>query len=294
MTTDAPAQASTAEDQALAPETAQTLLPSASDLGVTLAPDPVSTSASEPVTFDYSSIDGIRKAAESNDALRNFLTKERLDAEKRGADAEKRRLRLEGGSRESAQKTVQQIVARLNNGEDPEAVARDLPPYVAANADSERALVLKALTQQAIELATPDEQSALQALLDEADDPEAVTKITGHTLDALAKRIERQTREALTPEVLDEDPKFREYIAARVAKELETELTAQRTEQGARSVAPSTPVGAAVPGTADLVDQIVNMPPDEQKSYMLDLAMNNPEEFERVEKMLYEAGGIRQ
>lgn len=297
MVSDAPAQAAqvAAQDDPVASDQAP---PSVSLAPVLPASTPDAQPASESVTPDYSSFDGIRKATETNKALRDYLERQRLDT----ANAERQRLqnemRREQGSAERANAYHRDLIDRLNNGEDPQTIARDTPLFVKANQEWATVEVLRALGQQAIELATPDEQSALRSLLDEADSGEAVTKVTGHILDVLAKRTERQTREALTPETLYEsDPRFKEWVDARAQQhaehELEAEMTAQRTEQNARGVAPSTPTGSPPASTSDEVERIIEMPEADRNAYMLDLAMNNPEEFERIEKLLYEASGLR-
>lgn len=257
------------------------------------APVPeAATPASEPVTFDYSTVEGIRAATEGNPALRNYLEKQRLDT----ANAERQRLQREWdqseGSIERAQQTVKSIVDRLDMGEDPDTISRELPHYVTANANVARAEVLRSLVEQAIANASPETQSLLLADLEEAgNSPAGIEKVTARALTALTEKVKTDTLTGLTEEDLGAHPTVKDYIARKVAEELEIEMTAQRTEARIRSGAPATPTGVAPATDGDLVESIVNMPEAERMAYMLDLATNNPEEFARVEQMLMAAAG---
>jgi len=257
------------------------------------APVPeAATPASEPVTFDYSTVEGIRAATEGNPALRNYLERERLNTTNTVKQQLQREWDQTEGSVERAQQTVRQIVDRLNMGEDPDTITRELPHFVTANANVARAEVLKSLAELAIASASPEMQTLLRADLDEAgSDPAGIEKVTGRALTALTERVKTDSISGLTEDDLGAHPTVKDYIARKVAEELEIEMTAQRTEAGIRSGAPGTPQGIAPATDGDLVESIVNMPEAERMAYMLDLATNNPEEFARVEEMLMAAAG---
>ncbi len=295
MVSDAPAQAPSTTDQEV-PDVAAQAMPASAP-----SASPVSSVetllASEPVTaaIDYSTVEGLRKATETNDALRNLLTKERLDAEKRGRDAYEKELRLQNGSAESVSKYHQTYIDRLNAGEDPAVLAKETPAFVQANAEWALVQTLTALVQPAFEGLSDEQKDILRADIEAApQDSAKMTAVAEKTLAALQARIVRTTRESLDPEAeYNENPKFKEWADARVAKELETELTAQRTEQAARPGAPAMPVGTTPDASGDLVDNYMNMPEPERMAYALDLATNAPEEFERLDKALMDASGLR-
>ncbi len=296
MVSDAPAQADPLTDQVVPTETAQA--PSPASAPVASPASQIETLlASEPVTsaFDYSTVDGIREAAKANKALQDYLTKERIDAEKRGADKRDKDLRLQSGSAESVTKYHQTYIDRLNAGEDPAVLAKETPAFVQANAEWALVQTLTALVQPAFEGLSDEQKDILRADIEAApQDSAKMTAVAEKTLAALQARIVRTTRESLDPEAeYNENPKFKEWADARVAKELETELTAQRTEQAARPGAPAMPVGTTPDASGDLVDNYMNMPEPERMAYALDLATNAPEEFERLEKALMDASGLR-
>ena len=54
--------------------------------------------------------------------------------------------------------------------------------------------------------------------------------------------------------------------------------------------APAVPSGSAVPSEEATVQSIIDMPEAERMAYLSELALNNPEEFERIGAMLYAAG----
>lgn len=273
MVSDAPAQVTLPADQEAPSAAAQVValpLPASVADG---APAPVieTPPASEPVTTepDYSTAEGIRKAAEANEALRNYLERERLNAENTARQRVEAEMRRNQGSNERAQQYQEDLLRRIQAGEDPAELAKQTPLYVKANEDYARAEVLKALTQQAIDLASPDEQSALRALLDEAGSADAVTKITASTLDALAKRIERQAREALTLDTLPKDSRLYQEIQEYIRREAETEMNAREVERNAVTPGPRTPTG----GSADQMtkERLNNMTSGERLAYLATL-----------------------
>ena len=157
--------------EAPVPEVEESPVPEAEPESVTSTP-----------TFDLSSVDSVRDAAEKAEALKNYLEKVKLDA----ANAERQRvqneMRREQGTTERAQQYHQWLIDQLENGVDPDSLKRETPIYVTANAGWAQAQILTQLAQQAIEMAAPETKSALQALLDRADSPEAITEATGHKI----------------------------------------------------------------------------------------------------------------
>lgn len=202
-------------------------------------------SVPESVTFDLSTVDGVRAAAEKSEAMRNYLEKLRLDS----ANAERQRvqneMRREQGSVERAQATIAALVDRLADGEDPEVLKKELPMYVSANAGWAQAQILSKLAEQAIEMAEPTAQEALRALLERADTPEAVQEVTGHALNAVLRKNTDDTLANLDPESLREHPRFKDWLQSELTKAMEVEMAAQQKQTTIRPNAPTTPSGVA-------------------------------------------------
>jgi hypothetical protein len=219
--------------------------------------------------FDLSTDAGIRAAIEANPQLRGFFDKTRSDTENTVRQRLEAQMRREKGADALARQWQQQLAQKYGIELDPEDLAQG-PLWISANEDSKRAEILRSLTTQAIEIATPEEQTALKALLEEADSADAVTKITAATLEALQGRIRRQALEELDPEALAEHPKFKEYIAAYKAREAEAELNAREIERTRLEAPPQTPTGQGT--TAMSKTQLDAMAPAARLSYLATLS----------------------
>lgn len=233
-------------------------------------PEPEPDAVPETPTFDLSSVDSVREAAEKAEALKNYLEKVKLDT----ANAERQRIqnemRREQGTAERAQAYHQWLIDQLENGVDPEALKKDIPMYVAANAGWAQSQVLTQLAQQAIEMAAPEAKSALQALLDKADSPEAVTEATGHILNAVVTKSNSDMLANLDFNSLKEHPKFSDWLLSQVKERMEVEESAKKTASSVRSNAPKVPSGAAVDGGPN-VEQYLAMDEAARNKYLNNL-----------------------
>jgi hypothetical protein len=212
---------------------------------------------------DLSTLDGIRKEAERNEALKNFLEKQRLDTENTVRQRLQNEWKREQGSVERANAYHQSLIDRLNEGEDIETLKRETPNFVKANEEWTRSEVLRSLAEQAITLAAPDEAEALKSLLDEAKDVESVTRVTGSVLNAITNKVKRETLDGLDFEELNKHPRFTDWMTSQVKARLEEEMSAQKTQESIRQNPPAIPTGGASEGGIN-ASEFANMPEREQ------------------------------
>lgn len=270
------------DDELLEDQVAEAPVPQLDESPVPDAePEPVPSSP----TFDLSSVDSVREAAEKAEALKNYLEKVKLDA----ANAERQRvqneMRREQGTTERAQQYHQWLVDQLESGADPEALKKEIPLYVTANAGWAQAQVLTQLAQQAIEMAAPETKSALQALLDRADSPEAITEATGHILNAVTEKSKTDMLSSLDFDALKEHPRFGDWLTSQVKAKMEEEMSAQKTQASARPNAPKVPSGAAVAGDIN-IEQYLSMDEPSRQRYLTNLT---EEQEDALMTALYES-----
>lgn len=270
------------EDELLEDQVAEAPVPQQEESPVPDAePEPVTTSP----TFDLSSVDSVREAAEKAEALKNYLEKVKLDA----ANAERQRvqneMRREQGTTERAQQYHQWLIDQLENGVDPESLKREIPLYVNANAGWAQAQILNQLAQQAIEMAAPETKSALQALLDRVDSFEAITEATGHILNAVTEKSKTDMLSSLDFDALKEHPRFGDWLTSQVKAKMEEEMSAQKTQASARPNAPKVPSGAAVAGDIN-IEQYLSMDEPAKQRYLSNLT---EEQEDALMTALYES-----
>ena len=204
-------------------------------------PEPVQETVPDTSTFDLSSVDSVREAAEKAEALKNYLEKVKLDA----ANAERQRvqneMRREQGTAERAQAYHQWLIDQIESGADTEALKREIPLYVTANAGWAQAQVLTGLAQQAIEIASPEVKPLLQGILNEADSPEAITKAAGHIVETIVNYSKNDALANLDFNMLKEHPKFGDWITQQVKDKMEEEMSAQKKQASVRQNAPKVP-----------------------------------------------------
>lgn len=286
MVSDAPAQERpTVVDQAPAEVADQVAPVPAAE--ATPAPTPVERPASE--SYDLGSMDGIRQAVEVNDNLRNYIERERLNT----ANTERQRVTNEW--RREALERAQSLQSRLKEQygvEFSEEDANGLPLVLRSAEEYARTELNRAYVQSASEFFGLGESEGLTAALKAVeDDPKAANALVTELIQSIHAKGKTEALEALTPEELAEHPKFKDFITAKVAELQEAEMTANQIEANRLPQAPEVPSGAALPSAEATIQNIIDMPEAERMQYMADLALNNPEEFARVEALLYAAAG---
>ncbi len=212
--------------------------------------------AAETPQFDFSTIDGIRKAAESNPMLKAWR-EEGFEAGRQRREAE---LRRDQGTVERAQAFTRSVASRIANGEDPEVIAKEVPLYVKANEDTTRADLMRALVEQAATL-----RSLGQTLV---GSPEELTKVAQASLEAALSRARQLAIDELDPDTLPKDHKLRLWLDAQRDHEVETELNAREIAVKQPVNAPRTPSGAPVADGLITAAEFTAMTKSQQERYL--------------------------
>ena len=168
-----------------------------------------------PVSFDLTSDDGIKAALEANPTLAGYIQRQAADAANTARQRRDAEIRREQGTVDVARAYTRQIAQRIANGEELEAIEREVPFYVKANHDTTRLDYARALLQHAAE---GDETA--KGLLDSlTGDPDEAIRVAQVALDATVKRARSE-----------EAARVRAELEAEYAKKLEAELNAARVE----------------------------------------------------------------
>lgn len=271
------------EDENLTDQEAEAPVPNTDESPV---PENEPTAVPEPESdFDINTPEGVAKAAERSEALRNYLEKVRLDT----ANAERVRyqneLRREQGTSERAAAYHQSVIDRLLAGENPEALKREIPVYVAANQGWAQAQVVADLLEQAVQFANDDQKKEIQGILSEADSPGAITKAAEKAVEFMLSSHADQTLANLDFNNLKEHPRFGEWLTNEVKARMEEEMKAQETQSKSRPQAPAVPSGAASTGGIS-AEQFVSMDKAAQDKYLSNLT---DEQEDALMTALYEA-----
>jgi hypothetical protein len=249
-------------------------------------PDALVSPASE--SYDLKTMDGVRAAIEAEDALRNYIERERLNT----ANTERQRVTNEW--RKDALERAQAVQERLREKyrvELDDEDAQGLPLVLRSAEEYARGELNRLYVQAASEhFGLGESETLMSALKAVEDDPQAANALTSELINAIHAKGKTDALEALTPEELAENPKFKDFFTAKVAELQEAEMTATQIEANKLPQAPAVPSGSAVPSEEATVQSIIDMPEAERMAYLSELALNNPEEFERIGAMLYAAG----
>lgn len=232
------------------------------------------------------------------EAVRKFLAQypayEAVQADVRNAERQRLQaeMRREQGSQEAVQKQMGQLIERLNAGEDPNVIAKEVPLIYTAAQDRARVEFAKGLFEQAKAL-DPDAVAALEGFDENPDlTPEQFLALAQAATNAVANKSKRTGKdEAFAIESIDDipvDTPLRKAIDAWHQKEIETEMTAQNIEANRREAPPSTSAGT-VAGEVDL-SRFEGMSEPESAAYMMNLATTNPVEYEKVRDALLSFG----
>lgn len=187
------------------------------------APEPV-------VTFDLSTDDGIKAAAESNPRLKGYFEKLQADAANTARQRRDAELRREQGTAERAQQYHEWLVSELQKGTDPQELARQTPIWVSANEQHALSRVSKALLQRAGELGDETARELAESL---EGNTEELPRVAQATLDALVKRAKSDAVEAISLDTLPASLKTQvdRLVAEQVEAKVAAELAAHALEQ---------------------------------------------------------------
>ncbi|MCG3769138.1 MAG: hypothetical protein JW384_00258 [Nitrosomonadaceae bacterium] len=247
----------------------------------------VETQESVPATYDIETADGVLEAAEKSAAMKNYLEKVRLDT----ANAERQRLasemRQQQGSINRAQAYHEYIVNQLNNGVDPEELAKQTPLYVAANESWTRAELNRILVEEAIASADEDQRDSMRIDLDNATSANDMRALASKSLVAMRQKVQRDHLAELDPSLLAEHPRFKDWLQDQVTKRVDEELNAQKTQSvsSRRVNAPNIPVGSAPSAGINPVE-FSQMSPRDQERMLSNLT---PQQEDALMTSMYEA-----
>jgi hypothetical protein len=177
------------------------------------------------VTFDLSTDDGIRAAAESNPALKGYFDKLQADAANTARQQRDNELRRESGTAEQARRYNESVIQRLRNGEDPDVIARETPLWVKANEDTTRAELYSQIATHAASLLPPAEAAVVKTLAESVQGkPEEMQQVAQTALNAVAAHSQARALDDFDPDTIDKNsPTW-----ARLQTWKERELTSER------------------------------------------------------------------
>jgi len=220
--------------------------------------------------LDLSTPDGVRAAAKRFKAIQDVLDESRLNGENTGKQRTLSEMRREQGTADRAKAYHDDLIRRINAGENFETLTKQTPLYVKANEDWTRVEIMRGLIAQARTL--DEEAVAPLAELAEAleGNAEEIQKVAQAALNAVANKSGATARQSiLDAESLDavpKDSKLYKAIRAEIEKETETEVNAQKTEAKPVPAGPKTPVGTATnPMTRQTFEALSR---DDQKAYV--------------------------
>ena len=231
--------------------------------------------------LDLSTPDGVRAAAKRFKAIQDVLDESRLNGENTGKQRTISEMRREQGTADRAREYHEDLIRRLNAGEDIAELTKQTPLYVKANEDWTRAEIMRGLIAQARTL----DEEAVAPLAELADalegNAEEIQKVAQAALNAVANKSGATARQSiLDAESLDavpKDSKLYKAIRAEIERETETEVNAQKTEAKPVPAGPKTPAGTATnPMTRQTFE---SMSRDDQKSYISTLSDTQRDEL---------------
>lgn len=227
---------------------------------------PVADSADRTVAdIDLSTPEAVRKFLAQYPASQAVLADER-NAERQRLQAEMRR---EQGSQEAVTQQMASLITRLNAGEDPQAIAKDMPLLYTAAQDRARIEFAKNLFEQAKQL-DPDSVAALDGFAENPDlTPEQFMALAQAATNAVASK----SRSTGKQELLDTediaalpDSKLKTALLAAVAREAEIEMNARQVEANRVPGSITTPAGGA---TEQMTRQAFDaMTPENRTAYI--------------------------
>lgn len=240
---------------------------------VAVAPDAAVAAAAERAVaegFDLSTPEGVRAAAEQFPAFKAVFA----DYENTGRQKAKNEVRLDEGNLERAQATVRWAAEQIANGHDPEEIAKQIAPHVAANGNWARAETLRTLIRQA-KAHDPDAIESLDALAESlTGNADEIEKVANAALTVLQRKSGSTVLQGfLENDSLDDipvDSKKYKAITDRIAREVEAEMNARQVEAGIPAPIPSaSPAGSS---TAPMNRQrLDSMTHDEKLAYLTSL-----------------------
>jgi hypothetical protein len=236
-------------------------------------------------TFDLNSPDGVAKALEQSEALRNYLEKVRLDTANIERQRYQKQVQQEQGASDRAAAYHQSIVDRLIAGEDPNVIKKEIPLYVTANEGWVRANFMKEMIDRSMQEVSESDRKHLEDLASEVDSPESFQRFADRAFDYAMNSSNSKFLANLDFESLKEHPKFGDWITQQVKDKMEEEMSAQKKQASVRQNAPKVPSGAAPTGTIN-VEQYLAMDEKSRQNYLTNLS---EEQEDALMTALYES-----
>lgn len=215
--------------------------------------------ASSPTTFDLSTEAGIAAAIEQSDLLRQRLAKQQNDGFQNGRQNRDAELRREQGSNERAQAHHKWLIDQLNEGADPEELAKQTPLYVKANEDFQRVALSRAFVTATLnhfgESAMPDELETALSALESQGDVAAIQGIASTAVQRVADKSKADTISTLKLADVPADAPLHAEIMA-LAHSLQQEEAAAQGIAAKQAAATNPPnVRGSAPGSVGMTTE---------------------------------------
>lgn len=223
------------------------------------------------VTFDLSTDEGIRAAIEANPNFRGYIERERSNGENRGRQLLENEYKRDRAASERVEAVAKQMYERLGVELAPDDLAT-LRALTRANSDAARLETMRALATEAKALASDEEATLLQTLIDSAEgNAEEMEKVAAQAVGVVTNKAARAARDGLSFDELITDSRLREQAEAYVQKLMAEEAEAKRVEQNTLEQAPDAPPGTA--GNAPMTrERLQAMAPDQRLAYFSSLS----------------------
>lgn len=249
---------------------------------------PETESAPVPETspsLDINTPEGVAKAAEQSEALRNYLEKVRLDTANIERQRFQKQMQQEQGAADRAAAYHQSIIDRLMAGEDPNVIKKEIPLYVMANEGWVRANFVKEYIENSMATVSEENRRHLEELASEVNSPESFQRFAERAFRYAVEDSNSKYLADLDFDNLKEHPRFGEWLTSQVKAKMEEEMSAQKTQASARPNAPKVPSGAAVAGDIN-IEQYLSMDEPSRQRYLTNLT---EEQEDALMTALYES-----
>lgn len=196
-------------------------------------------------TFDLTTDDGIRNAANSNPNLKGYLERMRLDGVNQGRQAYAKELTREQGSDQRVEMLTQALFDRYGIEVD-EDDANFVKSITKSNAEYNRIEQSKKYLDAAADFfQLPDQdRQTLNAHVSRIEhDPDQMQALAAEMMRSVYEKGSSDTFSGLTPEMLQNHPAMSQSVANEARRQIIAEDNAQRVESGIRRGAPSIPSG---------------------------------------------------
>lgn len=198
-------------------------------------------------SFDLSTDEGIRAAADSSPMLKGYLERMKLDGINQGRQSRESELRRDEASNERVEQMTQALFDRYGIEVEPED-QNFFRVITKSNSDFQRVNLSKEYAERAADYfqLSADDRVAFTTHLESINsDPAATQNVASEMMQAVYKKGMEDAMNNLTPEILQNNPSVTNWIAQQVQYQNDSEETARRIEASIRGKVPSVPTGSA-------------------------------------------------